>query len=167
MQVDFSWEPSAREYLELYKEAIQSRQNAPPLPKGEPASPDPHERLLSTILEVDELAMSTAAADDYLQQAARSVRGLFESDAVMIWLRDRLAPLRLRPAVLTLAAGGGMEKLKANMPASQDLPQQFSRSTQHTYYLAVPKERPARLDLAFSTARSPNRKVGRRSCRRR
>ena len=37
MQVDFSWEPSAREYLDLYRAAIQARQERRPLPKGEPA----------------------------------------------------------------------------------------------------------------------------------
>jgi starch synthase len=136
MQVDFSWEPSAREYIDLYGEAKQARQEWRPLPKSELAIPDAREQLLSTILEVDELAMSSGA-DDYLQQAARSIRELFAADASMIWLRDRLAPLRLWPAVLTRAMGGGMEMLKANMPAPHDLPQQFSRSAQHTYYLAA------------------------------
>ena len=136
MQVDFSWEPSAREYLDLYKTAIEARQERHPLLEGEPAESDPREQLLSTILEVDELAMSSSA-DDYLQQAARSVRDLYAADAVMIWLKDRFAPLRLRPAVLSLAEGGGMDKLRDNLSAPQDLPQQFSRGTQHTYYLAA------------------------------
>ena len=136
MQIDFSWEPSAREYQELYREAILARQVRRSLTEGTPATPDAREQLLSTILEVDELAM-WSGPDDYLLQAARSVRGLFASDAVMVWLRDRLAPLRLRPVILTCAGGGGMEKLQANMPAPNDLPQQFSRSTQHTYYLAA------------------------------
>ena len=135
--------------MDLYREAIQARQERRPLPKGEPAVPDPHEQLLSTILEVDELAMSSSA-DDYLLQAARSVRELFAADAVMIWLRDRLAPLRLRPAVLSLAAGGGMEKLKANLPAPQDLPQQSISSIQHTYYLARGTYSQTRLGLLES-----------------
>ena len=108
----------------------------------------------------------SSGADDYLLQAARSVRDLFAADAVMIWLRDRLAPLRLRPTVLCLATGGGMEKLKANMPAPQDLPQQFSRSVQHTYHL-VAEGASARPDSAFLAARSRDRRAGRRSYLRR
>lgn len=136
MQVDFSWGPSAMEYQELYREALQTRQTRHSLPEGVPATPNAHEQLLSTVLEVDELAMSSSP-DDHLLQAARSVRDLFKADGVMIWCCDRFAPLRLRPEVLTLAAGGGMDKLRAYLSASQELPQQFSRSTQHTYYLAA------------------------------
>ena len=136
MRVDFSWERSAAEYIELYKEAIESRSVRPPLAKGEAASPDTRDRLLGIILEIDELAMSTGLLD-YLQQAARGVRGLLESDAVLIWLKDPVVPLRLQPVVLSSAAGGGMEKLKANTPPLHDLPQQFSRSTQYTYYLGA------------------------------
>ena len=39
MQVDFSWEPSARKYQELYREAIQARQTRRQLPESVPATP--------------------------------------------------------------------------------------------------------------------------------
>ena len=135
MRVDFSWERSAAEYVELYKEAIESRSVRPPLAKGEAASPDTRDRLLGTILEIDELAMSTGLLD-YLQQAARRARPARKRCRVDLAQRPSRA--------LAVATCGVEQRSRRRYGETQgqraplhDLPQQFSRSTQYTYYLGT------------------------------
>ena len=97
MRKDFSWFQPAKQYLEVYQEALEAERAQ--MAVGSPLVLDRNEQLLQALLEIDSLpGLAKRDSREMLQQAARLVRDTVQSDAVYMWtLREGGQPTSQAP----------------------------------------------------------------------